>query len=235
MAKRLDMMLCLRFSLEDHLGCELQDARRSGCGGCYGTVGGLANGARRIYVVGLIQNVEGFRAEVKGSSFEVERKDLVETDIQVVIGVKADRVAAGVSIGMVHVRHADCRSIESEERSVRGVFDAFGSGQHDRRADDIRPVSKDVADVLKRVFAVNEVGRNSAAGGVDCGDLPAAKYLLHQERSVASERAAFAIGKIVDDGKNIVQRLIVRGGAAVAERVSQIDARIVAGRGVEMP
>ena len=154
----------------------------------------------------------------------------MQAEIEVVVGIEPDRVAAGVSVGVIDVGDADRCGVEGEENGVAAGLDALRFGQDNRGAGDVGTVGEEVAYVLKGVFAVGEIGGNAAACGVDCGDLPAAEGFLHEEGSCAAEHAAFAIGQIVDDGQDIVKGLVVGGRTTVAERVRQVDAPAVASR-----
>src|ERR1700679_3059670 len=98
-----------RVKLEDDLAGELQDAGREGggCGDGAEAGGGWAIAAGGEGVVGLVEEVEGLDAEVKRGALGIERELFMEAHVELIEGIEADRVAAGVAVGMVVVRKAE--------------------------------------------------------------------------------------------------------------------------------
>src|SRR5580704_14131209 len=141
----------------------------------------------------------------------MERKVFVQTEVELVEGIEAYRVATSATVRMVDVRKAeDGVAGESEDRILQGNeiliardLDALIFGD-DRVAGEVGALNQQRADLLEAVGRVSDVDGKTAASAVDRRNLPASEHLLHHERSVAAEPAALAVGQIVDDGEDVV-------------------------------
>src|SRR5271156_7108186 len=120
----------------------------------------------------------------------------MQTEVELVEGVKAYRVATGASVRMIDVGETeDGIACESEDRIlqrhkvlVARDFDALIFGD-DGVAGEVWTLNQQRADLLEAVGRVGDVDGKAAAGAVDRRDLPASEHLLHHERSAAAEHA----------------------------------------------
>lgn len=197
----------LRGWLEDDFAGELQDTGREGRASGDNTEGAGAVVALREGVVGDVEDVEGFGAEVEADAF-VDDEVFVESEIELVEGIEADGVTSDVAVGVVDIgkskgRVAD-RVVESDQRLIARVLDALRLGNDDVLGDLVGALHEDGADGLRASGGVGDVDGHTAVGAVDRRDLPSTEGLLHEQGSVAAERAAFAVGKVVDNGERLI-------------------------------
>ncbi len=160
-------------------------------------------------IVGLVEDVEGLEAEVELDVLRIEGECLMQAQVELMEVVEADRVASRVAIGMIDVGKGENRAVQSEQVLIASDLEPHRSRQDRIAGQLVGALDEQGADLLKAVGGIGDVHRQTAAGTVDGRQLPAAERLLHEVVRVVAPVATSAIRKIVDDGKNVVQGLVV--------------------------